>query len=95
MEPLFITEPGPTTATTEWLDQCARCGSSLYWEDCPTCEACGRGYADDPDPTCSTCAGSGRTSFCLSGYEWCQAHPLPGRESVACHTAEWFEVRPC
>lgn len=79
-----------TCTRCEEMDQCARCGSSVSWEDCPTCEACMTLH--DPDPHCPACAGTGRASFCLSPYEWCQAHPLPGRENTERHTVEWFTV---
>lgn len=76
----------------EQMDQCARCGSSIGWEDCPTCAACMRSH--DPDPHCPACGGSGASNFCLSSAEWCEANPLPGHENIPRHTVEWFTV-PC
>lgn len=68
------------------LDECGRCGSSVLWEDCGTCEACGdltiEGHGAED---CLVCAGTGVMFTCLSTPEWCQAHPLPGREHVERH----------
>lgn len=57
----------------EWFEtpygtdgQCARCGSSI-----------GSEHADGSDGG----AHGGLVHFCLSSAEWCQAHPLAGRES--------------
>lgn len=86
----------------DWDCQCARCGSSLAWEPCSSCggegiTAPGELYEQDPlwyDPddyeACSQCGGDGAYSYCLSSPEWCQTHPLPGRENMARHTPEWF-----
>lgn len=70
--------------------QCARCGSSMGWEDCEVCPLFG--YYDEPDPMCEACQGTGIAHFCLSSDEWCEDNPLPGRESVARHTIEEFEI---
>ena len=72
-------------------DMCGRCGSSLIWERCGSCEA--RGYtADDPDPGCPTCDGEGWAPTCLSTAEWCEEHPMAGCEDVERHTPEEFDV---
>jgi hypothetical protein len=81
--------------------QCARCGSSLDFEDCEYCG--GSGYTNhdcgedcciclDPEDNvpCDCCGGRGTYPRCVSSKEWCQAHPLPGRENMASDTPEWF-----
>lgn len=67
-------------------DGCARCGSSLGWEDCPAC-LLGEIEVDDDDGMCSleqchACEGRGGWDVCLSSADWCQANPLPGCEST-------------
>lgn len=74
--------------------QCARCGSSAYWDEC---EFCGGEGAITTDDDCEWCYGEGCDSCiracgwcdeyggwwrCLSGREWCEANPLPGREHI-------------
>lgn len=39
--------------------ECGRCGSSLLWEPCATCEACGVDLELGGDPQCPTCHGHG------------------------------------
>ena len=82
-------------------EQCARCGSSVIFEDCERCGC--EGFVDDelefdyevmdydikPCPDCRGRCGYWR---CLSTPEWCQAHPLQGREDVARGTIEFFQV---
>lgn len=81
-----------TCPACEEMDQCARCGSSVGWEDCQTCPA--TGWYTENDPRCPACQGSGVSRFCLSAYDWCIENPLPGREDVERSTVEWFTV-PC
>lgn len=75
-----------TDQTPDGVDECGRCGSSVLWEDCATCAATGdltlAGYGR---PSCDVCQGTGRMATCLSSIEWCEAHPLPGREDVPRH----------
>lgn len=73
--------------------QCGRCGSSIAFEDCATCEACmiPRG---EGEPGCPTCRGTGTMSTCLATFEWCENHPLPGHEHIERHRAEEFFL-PC
>ena len=83
--------------------QCARCGSSILWEDCPNCGGeggsghdCGEDcccclYPED-NMGCDICRGEGSFPICLSSREWCEAHPKPGREQVARGTAEKFTI---
>lgn len=68
--------------------QCARCGSSTSWLSCWDCSGMG-GYDDDGWDgmdevwaTCDECHGAGGSQHCISGPEWCEAHPLPGRDNI-------------
>ncbi len=70
--------------------QCARCGSSASSEDCEWCPACG--WYEDNDPDCHACQGTGIAHYCLSDADWCNAHPLPGRESIKRGEIEWFKL---
>lgn len=66
--------------------QCARCGSTLVFEDCQLCPA--TGWWDDNDPNCPVCHGNGTEPVCVSDHDWCWANPLPGRENVTRSTVE-------
>jgi hypothetical protein len=85
-----------------WDCQCARCGSDLDWETCGACgghgiTGPGELYEEDPlwydeddvEP-CHQCGGEGSRPICMSGAEWCEAHPLPGREGIKRGDVEWF-----
>jgi hypothetical protein len=80
-------------------NQCARCGSSVGHRDCENCG--GDGYIEDDDwqfpsnDRCDICLGDGGWYVCLSSGEWCEAHPIPGRETVTRGTVEWFCVPHC
>lgn len=83
--------------------QCARCGSSMDYLDCHQCGGegvdghdCGEDcccclYPED-NMTCDICDGEGGWHRCLSSPEWCETHPLPGREDVPRGRIEWFTV---
>jgi hypothetical protein len=79
--------------------QCARCGSSIIFEDCPECG--GEGYSGhdcgedscccaDPEENipCDMCYGSGTLARCSSSREYCGEHPLHGRNNVKRSTPE-------
>lgn len=82
----------------QWDTQCARCGSSTTFVTCYNCggdeEALGSDCIDDlchggecmhGDSgfiPCGICRGEGGWERCLSGPDWCNAHPLPGREHI-------------
>ena len=93
-----IIAASPPNDGREWDAQCARCGSSVVHVQCYDCwwdGFCG----DDDDPflpraiRCGACNGAGGWPACCSDAEWCNAHPLPGRESVERGAVEWFVVR--
>lgn len=84
---------------TEYVNQCARCGSSIHYTDCIDCD--GEGVVlvfpdeDDPDDTgyeCPECDGDGFIAVCMSTWEWCADHPLPGRKHVSRGTVQGVEV---
>lgn len=83
--------------------QCGRCGSSIAFEECPNCGGegvtshdCGEDCCCCADPEdnvpCDACKGDGTFAVCLSSKEWCEAHPLPGREATERSTVESFPV---
>jgi hypothetical protein len=83
--------------------QCGRCGSSLAFEECQNCG--GEGYTShdcgedscccaDPEDNvlCDVCKGDGTFAVCVSSADWCNAHPLPGRETTERSTVESFSI---
>jgi len=85
----------------DWDCHCARCGSSLMFDDCDYCGGsgftghdCGEDCCACADPEdnveCQICGGHGTISHCLSAPEWCEAHPLSGREEIESGMPEWF-----
>lgn len=86
--------------------QCARCGSSCYWQDCWNCEDgyCGSDCIDDlchggecihgdsGQIICDICHGYSGWQMCCSSPEWCEANPLPGREDTKRGAIEWFTI---
>lgn len=96
----------PPNDGREWDCQCARCGSSIEWEQCGACggegiTAPGELYEQDPlwydqddyEP-CHQCNGDASWGICLSSPEWCNSHPIPGREAVERGTIEWYPLSP-
>jgi hypothetical protein len=41
---------------------------------------------------CGSSCATPRPFWCLSSAEWCNANPMPGRESVERGAIEWFVV---
>lgn len=87
-----------------WDCQCARCGSSMMSESCGRCggegtTAVGELYEEDPlwydvddVAPCHECNGEGAWMLCISSPEYCEAHPMKGREATPRHTPEWFAL---
>jgi len=79
--------------------QCARCGSSIDWEDCDACGGDGEYEIEDGDDQmqgwydCDMCDGDGSWGRCLSTAEWCEANPRPGHEGIPRGTIETFVRR--
>jgi hypothetical protein len=86
----------PPNDGREWDCQCARCGSSCVSETCDTCGGTGvddwdEGDWDDDGPeVCDICEGGGGWMHCCSSPDWCEAHPIEGRENTARGSIEWF-----
>lgn len=92
-----VIRPFPPDSHTEWDCQCARCGSSCWYERCTdlhcNCDVYEGLATDDHHGTCDTCGGAGGWYVCGSSPEWCEANPLPCREFVERGKIEWFRVR--
>lgn len=94
----------PLNDGRQWECQCARCGSSVDWHECESCGGegiTGPGELYDEDPLwydhddyepCHQCGGQSSWAVCLSGADWCQGHPMPGRENVERGRIEWFPL---
>lgn len=87
----------------DWHCRCARCGSTLFWEDCESCDGngvsghdCGEDCCCCSDPEdniqCDACGGRGTFPRCMSSHEYCHGHPMPGREAIERNTPEWFTI---
>lgn len=75
---------------------CKRCGGSCEWEDCGRCGGGGDlKYPDCPDAwgedspsevnhliDCPDCGGFGGYWRCGNTFDYCNAHPQPGREET-------------
>lgn len=87
----------------EWDCQCARCGSSVVYDDCYHCGGGGVVSPDDWDAedgwdgeedeeNCTECGGLGGFPCCISDADWCEARPRPGREQTERGKVEWYVV---
>ncbi len=79
----------------DWECQCARCGSSMSFQECDNCDGNGEiedddWQADDEYYTCGWCGGDGGAWVCLSSPDWCDSHPNEGRADVKRGIVEWF-----
>lgn len=99
-----VIRPFPPSDGNEWDEQCARCGSSCMYVQCEQCggdgvdghdcgEDCCCCLHPEENVRCDICDGHGGWYCCLSSKEYCEANPLPGRESVQRGKIEWFRVR--
>lgn len=95
--------PPNDTNVIEWGCQCARCGGSVDYEDCWQCGGEGVDHHDcgedccccafpEDNVQCDNCMGEGGWRVCGNSSEWCEAHPLPGREQTDRGLIEWYAV---
>lgn len=80
--------------------QCGRCGCDVERVLCERCGGVGQtapGELHDEDPLwyddgdveqCNDCQGVGGWWRCCNSADWCEAHPMPGREKVSGGTLE-------
>ena len=85
---------------------CARCGGSVESVACYYCGGAGFSHHDcgedtcaclhpEDNVTCAECGGSRYSAHCTNTPDWCEAHPLPGREhvtSTSLSNAAWRDV---
>ena len=89
-----VIAPHPPADGRKWGNQCARCGSSMDFQECDQCA--GEGYdvfeedGDERDTDCEACNGRGGWWTCLSSPGWCNEHPNAGRENVQRGEIEWY-----
>lgn len=96
----------PPNDGREWECQCARCGSSMSFIECPECGGeglCGHDCGEDcccclePEDNieCPACSGVGSFPLCLSASSGhCAEFPNPGREVTPESTVEWYCIAP-
>jgi len=92
----------PPSRPGEWEGQCARCGSSVDYQHCDSCEEgfdghdCGEDCCaclyPEENVRCQICEGRGGWWQCLSSGEWCKANPLPGRQDMERGKIEWVSA---
>jgi hypothetical protein len=86
----------PPNDGRDWDCQCARCGSSCVSETCDTCGGTGVNDWGEDDwdyggpQACDICEGGGGWMHCCSSLDWCEAHPIEGRENTGRGAIEWF-----
>jgi hypothetical protein len=91
----------PPNDGREWENQCARCGSSVMHVECEQCGCegvdghdCGEDtcccLCPEENVVCDICGGVGGWFVCMSSEEFCEANPLPGRESIGRGQIEWY-----
>jgi hypothetical protein len=78
--------------------QCARCGAAVDRVTCWSCSGDGHHgsacwddlchgndeciHGDDEMEPCDECRGEGGSLHCTQTREWCEAHPMVGREQI-------------
>lgn len=85
----YTVDAGPVERDEYEDCQCARCGSSCEFRDCWNCD---HGFVEEDigddaceewiDVRCRECHGRSGSWHCISTPEYCEAHPLEGRESI-------------
>ena len=101
---LNVIGPNPPNDGNEWDCQCARCGSSMFFEECPNCGGEGLSSHDcgedccvcefpENNVKCDWCDGLGGHWDCVSGRKWCENNPMEDRENIESGTPEWFIIR--
>ena len=85
----FTVDAGPLDPDPTEDNQCARCGSSAEFRDCWNCD---HGFVEENigddtceelvDVRCWVCEGHGGRWHCISAPEYCESHPIPGREYI-------------
>lgn len=83
-------------SSTDDGESCWQCGGEAHLgSDCID-DLCHGGeciHGDSGVILCDICQGEGcLPPRCLSGADWCEAHPMAGREDVKRGTLEWFVV---
>ena len=74
------------------LAECQNCGGEgLDGHDCGD-DCCCCMYPED-NVECQYCRGFGGWYWCMSSADWCESHPLKGREIAERGEIEWFRVR--
>ena len=91
--------PTPPEDGQDYEPRCARCGRDVDREHCDHCED---GYSDhecgedtccclrpELNVPCEICEGKGGWWRCMQSGDWCEAHPLPGRDHIRRGEVEW------